>query len=706
MYSILRVSPHLELIIPTITTTLLIPGVGSLGASLGTEKLPTTANTDKMSTLNGLLTVSSRFFILWEPTGRRGWLVHGDVVALLLLREYLRTIGESRVDFYSLKSVNDPSVSAYKVLNDIENLKRVYWPLEDTKEKPENSDKGKSVEGEDQVKPKVIADAMDGIYATLVEMSQVTVDVNRRHGLTGPINKWIQEKLSTTVKGWDFWDISNRKEARIYLHKLGKNPGWLHMAKELDATYLFADGIGDVFEQRAGSCCRYFPTLPEGHNFLAARMEDMQQIILQYGGTGPDDKTVARLNRDQAWERRLHPFKRQGCQGRHSIDELQPSCFPVQGLKNARIAEEPWKRKERDRILLEDKELNVYTKGEIGAMAKENPNGVVVFGRQPGVRELRDIYRRSQENTDSLTETEEKADPAAALSSNKPLSSGSSQNSTEPKAHSSPVETTPSQPEKATQTLQAGAHQRTPSIQSGRSTAWASRASGTPDSRTRQPTTPSAQRTPSTASIRSTGSTPRPRTSGTDTGDAPAAVAQSPAASIRMAASNASLRSNISTHSSVSQGRSNIVGSPVPKAASNISLRSTGSSGQPEVLQTGGIGAEHPTMSASQSGATSVHKAASKASLRSTSSSTRSVASSVRPEVPTTARQPSNSSIRTASSVASRTSGYSRLQRPSAQLPDTALKKTNTNSSHDSESSHSSRVAQNMAAFNSNLQRT
>lgn len=609
---------------------------------------------------DALKAVTARLFVLWDTDGCRGWLVHGDIVALHLLRAYLQTIDEPRVDFYSLNGVTGDSISAYEVLKNIENLERVYWPpLKDVEEKPESSNNGKSAEGEEKViKDRVIAEAMSGIYATLIEMSDATGPLNARNGLAAPVAKWVEKKWSTTVKGWDFYDIPNRQVARVYVHKLRKNPGWLNMARDLDATFLFANGIGEILEPRDGSCCPYFRTLPKGHNFLASSMEDLTRIVTKYGGQRDDNETVARLGRDQVWERRLHPFQRPGCQGDH-LDQLEPSCFPVQGVLDEPITYVIEKREEKDLKLLQGK--NVYTKGQILEMGKKNKDGVVVFGRQPEARELRDIYRRRQQKIKSGTQQRESAAPATAQPSNRPLSRGSVQGSTGPPPAAGSTVTTQSRPNSLRSNTSAsdvkGA--RNPAKASGKASA------------------ASIGRASSITSVRSIASS-----TNRDPGAGSAAErAQTPTPQARPASTQ--------------------------RTPSISSVRSTASKLHPRAPSTA-TDARQPGTSSSQPLADSARKTASIASLRSTGSDTRPRAtapssgrlgeSTAEPNAPTAARKPSNSSMRTTSSVDSRATGGSNLQTPAAQPPTPTLKKSTTDSSDRTTSSRTSRSTQSSAA--------
>lgn len=194
-----------------------------------------------------------------------------------------------------------------------------------------------------------------------------------------------------------------------------------------------------------------------------------------------------------------------------------------------------------------------------------------------------------------------------------------------------------------------------------------------------RPSTASAQRAPSLNSLRRAVPNTQTRASGTTTA----------ARQLRASTPNSSAAS-------------------IHKASSNARLRSTGSNLHPRDSLGNNTGARQLQSTASQTPVASLLRPASNASLRSTGStahprasnagSSRSHESSEENNTSKATRKPSNSSVRTTSSVASRATGSSQSQKPHAQLSVTGLEKTDTNSSDKTTSSHSSRTTQNSAA--------
>lgn len=654
--------------------------------SIAAEKVETAATEADMAAQRdtALDRISSRVFVVWDVDRKRGWLLRGDTVALHVLRVNVgQKYSPEEFDFSALKILkdvaDDPS-PAYKVLDAFNNqesslnrIKKGYSEDEDDKEK--------------QLKTSLGA-KLDIIYAQLLKLSDESPSLNRHDGnLSGPLRIWFKKKWGTTLRGWDFKRLASFHKPRTFQCRLDKDPGWLKMTRQLEATFLFTKGTGEMLDPLPSSCCCHFPTVPAGKNFLASNMETLGRLITEYGGDDdegdPPEKTVARLSSNQGWEKGLDPFERKGCKGGHDhLDTVGPSCFPVQSLRDAKYEVNFDKRAGKETKQIHKKEL--YTKKEIRLMMSKHPKGVVVFGRQPQAEELKALCRRKPTGAT----TQNAAPTSSAQPAEKPSSQGSTQ--TQVSAATSPAAVSPAGP--------------------GR------------------PSTESAPRASSIDSHRSAASNTQARTSGTT--DAPAhpgsSTPRSSAASVCKSASSATLRSiDSATHPRALHGSSNCAGRPqaspaasVQRIASNASQRSIASSTHLNSSEGASSGrAAHPRVSAPGSPANSMQKAVSHASLRSNSSAARAVDQNAgfgRPDeqklpvpqsVPTATRKPSSSSVRTASSVASRATGDSRSQGPSSKTPDTGLRKTSTNSSERSTGSHSSRIRENLAAFASNRQR-
>lgn len=474
-------------------------------------------------------TVTARLFVLWDKARERGWLVRGDTVALHLLRVYLQKPRQAKnFDSTSLKHLGDKETSAYDVLSEFNKGEGSISSLADVDGKSGASDDSEQTKTQKNVR-EVLGKILDAIYALLVQLSNDTRTLNKRGGVSGQVLTWFESRWSTTVKGWDFYDLVSGEEPQVYVYKMDKDPGWLRMTRELNATFLFARGLGEILEPRAGSCCPYFPTLPIGKSFLASSMTVLQSLVEKLGGESEflnlPHKTVARLSHTQGWALRLDPFAHPNCRGDH-LNTLEPSCFPVQGLQTAPLSQKEQKIVEKDMKLLRDKP-KLYTTGQISDMAKKHPNGVVVFGRQPGSEELKNMYRQNQQGGHSGTPPT--AAPAATQSASRPSSSGST---TGPIRSSTPAAGSqlPTQPESKSISSTSDAKGATILTKTTRQSSVAS----------------DTRRATSVSSLRSTHSSTHSTVPGTGHGTERLQTSnpQTSTASAHRAISNASLRSN------------------------------------------------------------------------------------------------------------------------------------------------------------------
>lgn len=681
--------------------------------------------------------IRGRVFVIWDVDRERGWLLRGDTVALHLLRLFIqRKYTTEQFDFSSLqilKDAKDDVSPAYRVLDWLNNqetsLNRVLEVHPDTEDKEENKketkketkkENKKENSKEEQLKTS-LGPKLDRMYAHLLNMSMESPKLNRHEeNPSGTLRTWFKKKWGTTLRGWDFRSIAYLHEPTTYDWKMDKDPGWLEMTKELGATFLFAKGMGELLDPVPESSCCHFPTLPAGKSFLASNMETLSALIEKYGGDDdmgdPPDKTVARLSKHQGWEKGLGPFEREGCKGQHDhLGTLGPYCFPVQSLQNAKYQVKFQKRAAgTETELIQQKKL--YTKREIQLMMSKHPKGVVVFGHQPEAEELKAMCRRRP------TGATQHAAPASAH----PAEKSSSQGSTQVSAKTTPGAVSTAGPGRSS----TESARRAPSIDSNRSAAsniqarasGATNASAHPRGSTPKSSAASVRTAASSASLRSIGSNSHLKAlqgNSSGTGKAQSKGSQP----LNNSLNNASLKSVTSathprTSHDISHGASQPQASPatpVQKAASNASLRSNASSTHIKAFEGNSTRAAQPQVSASGSAENLMHRAVSSASLRSNNSAARIMdpnAGFCRPNEPSSQqsapnpnRQPSSSSVRTTSSVASRASGDSQTQRSSSQPPDMGLRKTNTNSSQRSTGSHSSRARENLAAFASNRQR-
>lgn len=559
--------PHYKLVISTLSVAARIPGPFTASAGVSAEKNDTTIAAANMlaERPQKLHHVSTRLFVLWDKHLQRGWLVGGDTVALHLLRAYARKTEDPTLknfDFMSLKNLGYSASSAYKVLAEL-NAKAA---------------------DEEEEKRTSIGPYLDEIYARLLELSEKTPELNKTHALSTPFQMWYNRKCGTTITGADFDELTGSlSPPTVYTYKMKKDPGWLKWTKEEMVTFLFASGLGEILDPKAGSCCANFPTLPAGENFLASDLKILKRLITKYAANGscfPPDKTVARLSRNQGWERRLDPFPREKCHGDH-LSTLEPSCFPVQGTLFAPLLQDTDEILKKDVKLLKGKAL--HTVKEINDMIDKSPEGVVVFGRQPGPEALGDLSRRSRQRSQSGNKHTVDSTATAARSSDRPSTRGSASGSTT--SRPLPVPATKNQTDKPVSESAQGAHGisriRTtgsnthPKAPQGNSTG-----NGQPRTSTSQSPAASVRKEASNASLRSTSSATRSIPANGGTGRPHESSTASNAPPARRQPSNSSVRTTNSVASGCTQPQAPLAQSPglgLRKANSSLSDKTTGS---------------------------------------------------------------------------------------------------------------------------------
>lgn len=598
---------------------------------------------------SALHTLKYRNFVLWDTNDHRGWLVEGPVAALQLLRSYIKD-REPNFDFSKLNHINDETPSAaYDVLTDEENMQMVVLPGSRDVKVKEKSEGRESSNNESDAKKNTLEHVSFNIYKVLLELSRISItQLKNKTGNNIPdwFQTWVGRRWETTVKGWDFQRLYHCYEPQVYVKKFRTDPGWLGLANELDAAFLFGGSFGDIMRPHDGHCCPYFKTLPKGENYLAVSMATIQRCVNNEGAAPVADETVAKLVRTIGWERDVNPFSHSHGQGEH-IDRVDASCFPVQRLVRIR---NNGNDRQKDEDLVKKSKGRLYSWKEVDDMNtavtdvnkktvdKSPKTGVIVFGKKPDQTKLRQLAQ-----------------------ANAPAAVGSLSRTN-------------------TQQSQAGATQRPPDSTSSRSNTSAAdpRGARTSTNDPAQPSVAPAGRAPSVASIRSTHSNTQRKASGDRPGG------ERPQQSTSQTSTTSAQRT-----------------------PSISSVRSTASNTHPKAPNTApGVG--QLQTSSPQQLANSTHKTASNASLRSTGSSThprppiagsgRPGESTAEPRAPIAARKTSSSSVRTTSSIESKATGGSQPQIPAGQPANLSLKKTNTHSSDKTTSSRSSRGTQNSTA--------
>ncbi|KAF5635881.1 nucleoside phosphorylase [Fusarium sp. NRRL 52700] len=174
--------------------------------------------------------ISSKFFLLWDESDKRGWLTNGTSALLHVVRASLAhdSIDKFQSAFLFKPEELEESMkpftadSAIDVLINPKNLALKLYPEKDGFI--------------------VLRDRIDQYYNLLEKMLDHQTDVTRQH--TGSLERMPRKHLA----GWDFEDLSANRDPLyprlVTLEPAGK--GWVDLVRVLEAVTLTGRGFGEL----------------------------------------------------------------------------------------------------------------------------------------------------------------------------------------------------------------------------------------------------------------------------------------------------------------------------------------------------------------------------------------------------------------------------------------------------------------------------
>ncbi|KAK7722852.1 hypothetical protein SLS63_009126 [Diaporthe eres] len=355
--------------------------------------------------------LKNRHFVLFDTKARRGWLVNGEVVALQLLRAYLRNIPQTEpFDFSRLNhSEGNTPEAVQNLLYDQKNRNTpIFRVLQDIGEAAEG---GESSTEQSSVERKLLGEILDGFYDVLLDMHPRKPFPGEAHYFFG-IQIEIERHRNMVMKGWDFDRIYRTNKAKVYTHVFEQIPAWNGFVKDLRVPFIFGNDLGEILHAD-GHRCPYFKTLPTGQDYLAVAFYSVQKFVDKYTADNVRSEVVARLSDYYAWEHSVDPFSHRHGQGDH-LEQVDSSCFPVQ-----RIVKVPHIRghhQEKEMALLKKRKPRLYSsqnvedfnpvfKGDVNEDADSNPfprdrppkAGMIVFGKPPDGEKLRQLAQANSQ---------------------------------------------------------------------------------------------------------------------------------------------------------------------------------------------------------------------------------------------------------------------------------------------------------------------
>ncbi|KLP15899.1 nucleoside phosphorylase [Fusarium fujikuroi] len=254
--------------------------------------------------------ISSKFFLFWDESDKRGWLTNGTSALLHVVRASLAY--DSTDKFQSafifkadeLKESHKPFTadSAIDVLIDPKNLGLKLYPEKDGFI--------------------VLADRIDQYYNLLEKMIDHQTDIVRRH--SGNLSRMPRKYL----EGWDFEDLSANRDPLhprlVTLEPAGM--GWVDLTRDLQVVSLTGRGFGELIQPNGPALCEYWSRLPKHRYLLACSASDMEDTIRD--NRSPRDD-YARLSENLIWHNAIDiPGKCQcGCVSSHHREPVHVA-FP------------------------------------------------------------------------------------------------------------------------------------------------------------------------------------------------------------------------------------------------------------------------------------------------------------------------------------------------------------------------------------------
>lgn len=181
-----------------------------------------------------------------------------------------------------------------------------------------------------------LQDRVEHLYSILEKLVDHKTDMERKCGVT------VKKRLRRYLEGWDFRDVAADGDPfylRVStLQTIGN--GWVDFARGIHAVTLFGRGFGELLQPRDLACSRW-SSLPRNMFYLAARVADLQQIMVEDGDLRCKPR---RLCKNVLWHMRQTTFQHCPCtkdgRGKHHdpVQALFPDNFMASLRKKTDVA--------------------------------------------------------------------------------------------------------------------------------------------------------------------------------------------------------------------------------------------------------------------------------------------------------------------------------------------------------------------------------
>lgn len=229
--------------------------------------------------------VSSKFIILWDVAEERGWLVKGISALLHLIRASLKyyetdAFGTALLSRYN--DIQEPSTASrddypIRILLDERNMKLPIYPEKDEVQLEDNESTMQDPRRAPKTRKRYyrVEDRVEELYETLEKL------IDHQINAAGQAGMKMKAHARRRLEGWDFKDLASDKDP-VYphvmtLHALGK--GWVDFTRSIQVVTLFGRGFGEIIRPSTAVACHYWSEVPRHKFYLAACVNDLQQIM-------------------------------------------------------------------------------------------------------------------------------------------------------------------------------------------------------------------------------------------------------------------------------------------------------------------------------------------------------------------------------------------------------------------------------------------
>ncbi|EGX53749.1 hypothetical protein AOL_s00004g408 [Orbilia oligospora ATCC 24927] len=247
--------------------------------------------------------IDRKFFILWDEEDKRGWLVNGCGTLLHLLRTSLESNGDSTNKFHFKFHFEKGRMEEASLTHKIDSA--VQFLLNDNNLQQEIY---RTKDGNFRVE-----DRLDDLYDVLEKIIEHQIHITERVGSND----------KEYLEGWDFNELATCEDPLYPRVSIFKKPsgGWIDFARTIRAVTLFGRGFGEIILPE-NTLCSQWATLPKEEYYLAAAVDDLQEIMKK---EGDQYANPMRLADEIIWHTPRASFEKCKCQkkkyklkGKHS----------------------------------------------------------------------------------------------------------------------------------------------------------------------------------------------------------------------------------------------------------------------------------------------------------------------------------------------------------------------------------------------------